>query len=202
MARRDTCAAETPQIALQDAMDASDMIGRWEWDIPNDRLFADATVALLSSVDPSVARGGAPLSLFLKAVHPEDRVKTAEIIARSALSGRSYVHEYRIHSADGALRWVLARGRIELDETGQPRRGSGFLIDVTENHADEAACSAGLPDLSEHPLEEAAEHCLAARQAVQKLADPLLENMTNMLLLELGRRLSKLERDQRRARMN
>jgi hypothetical protein len=178
------------------------MIGRWDWDIPNDRLYADATVALLFSVDPVMARGGVPLSLFLEAIHPDDRAKTAEVIARSAKAGQSYVQEYRVHSADGAWRWVLARGLIELDETGQPRRGTGFLIDITQNRVDEAAYSAGMPECSSHPLEEAAEHCLAARGAIQKLSDPLLQSMIDMLLLELGRRLSKLENEQRRARMN
>jgi hypothetical protein len=194
--------AEASQFHLQDAIDASDVIGRWDWDIPNDLLYADATVALLFSVDPSVAQAGVPLSLFLEAIHPDDRVETAAVISRSAKAGRSYVQEYRVRSADGALRWVLARGLIELDETGQPRRGTGFLIDITQNRADEAAYSTGIPDLAEHPLEEAAEHCLAARHAIEKLSDPLLINMTNMLLLELGHRLSKLGRDPRRVHMN
>lgn len=193
MARRDTCAVEPSQFALQDAIDASDMIGRWDWDIPNDRLYADATVALLFNVDPTMAQGGVPLSLFLDAIHVDDRTKTVEVIARSAKAGRSYVQEYRVNSADGAMRWVLARGLIELDETGQPRRGTGFLIDITENRAEEAAYSARMPDCVGDPLEDAAEHCLVARCAIQKLSDPLLQNMVDMLLLELGRRLSKLE---------
>ncbi|WP_210166879.1 PAS domain-containing protein [Methylobacterium sp. Leaf125] len=190
------------QIHLQAAIDASDVIGRWDWDIPNDRLYADATVALLFSVDPAVARGGVPLSLFLEAIHPADRAKTAEVIARSAAAGHSYVQEYRVHSADGAMRWVLARGLIEVDETGQPRRGTGFLVDITQNRSDEAAYSMAMLDRLEHPLEEAAEHCLIVRGALQQVPEPLLQTMTDMLLLELGRRLSKLENDQRRAQMN
>lgn len=194
--------ANASQIQLQAAIDASDVIGRWDWDIPNDRLYADATVALLFSVDPALAQGGVPLSLFLEAIHPDDRPKTAEVIAKSAQAGRSYVQEYRVRSADGAMRWVLARGLIELDRAGLPRRGTGFLIDITRNRADTATYPARMPSPSEHPLEKAAEHCLAARYAIHKLPEPLLRNMTDMLLLELGRRLSKLQSDQSRARMN
>jgi hypothetical protein len=194
--------AEASQFHLQDAIDASDVIGRWDWDIPNDLLYADATVALLFSVDPTVAQAGVPLSLFLEGIHPDDRAETAAVIARSAKAGRSYVQEYRVRSADGAMRWVLARGLIELDETGTPRRGTGLLIDITQNRADAAVHPTRMLSPSEHPLEEAAEHCLAARYAIQKLSEPLLQNMTDMLLLELGRRLSKLEGDQRRASMN
>ena len=202
MGQRGTCAIEASQIVLQDIIDASDTIGRWEWDIPNDRLYADATVALLFSVDPTVAQDGVPLSLFLESIHPDDRAKTAEVIAASAQNGRSYVQEYRVYSADGIMRWVMARGLIELNERGQPHRGTGFLIDITQSRANEAAYAAGLPNRSEHPLELAAEHCLAARYAVRKLAEPLLHNMTDMLLLELGRRLSDLELDQRHAHMH
>lgn len=194
--------ANASQIQLQAAIDASDVIGRWDWDIPNDRLYADATVALLFSVDPALAQGGVPLSLFLEAIHPDDRTKTAEVIARSAKAGCSYVQEYRVHSADGAMRWVLARGLIELDRAGKPLRGTGFLIEITQNRAAEAAYSVGMPDRSAHPLEQAAEHCLAARYAVHKLHEPLLHNMTDMLLLELGRRLAKMEHDQCYARMH
>jgi hypothetical protein len=194
--------AKASQIQLQAAIDASDVIGRWDWDIPNDRLYADATVALLFSVEPAAARVGVPLNLFLKAIHPDDRAEAAGVIARSAKVGRSYVQEYRVRSADGAMRWVLARGLIELDETGRPRRGTGILIDITQNRADEAACSAGMSDGSDHPLEEAAELCLAAQSAIQKLSEPLLQNMIDMLLLELGRRLSKPAHDRLRTLMN
>ncbi|MGU3363071.1 PAS domain-containing protein [Methylobacterium sp. M6A4_1b] len=200
--RRDICAFEASQIVLQEAIDASDVVGRWDWDITNDRLYADAVVALLFNVDPTLAQAGVPLSLFVEGIHPEDRAKTCEVIAESAKAGRSYVQEYRVFSADGAMRWVLARGLIKLDESGRPRRGTGFLIDITQNRADEAAYSARMSLSSEHPLEQAAEHCLAVQHVVNKLHEPLLQNMTNMLLLELGRRLSKLESDQRRARMN
>ena len=202
MGRRGTCATEASPIVLQDIIDASDTIGRWEWDIPNDRLYADATVALLFSIDPMVARAGVPLSLFLESIHREDRAKTAEVISASVQAGRSYVQEYRVYSADGVMRWVMARGLIELNEGGQPHRGTGFLIDITQSRANEAAYAARVPTHSEHPLEQAAEHCLAARQAVRKLPEPLLHNMTDMLLLELGKRLVTHEQNSRLTWLN
>lgn len=202
MGRVGTDVAKGSQIQLQASIDASDVIGRWDWDIPNDLLYADATVALLFSVDPATAQGGVPLSLFLAGIHPEDRAKTAEVIAISARAGRSYVQEYRVYSADGAMRWVLARGLIHLDKTGRPLRGTGLLIDITPNRADEADHPTKGADSLANPLEEAAEHCLAARHAIQKISEPLLKNMIDMLLLEIGRRLSKTAIHQRRTRMN
>jgi PAS domain-containing protein len=195
--RRQPYIAEASQFALQDAIDASDMIGRWDWDIPNDRLYADALVALLFNVDPFLAKDGVPLRYFLDAIHPEDREATARTIAMSVETGRSYVQEYRVLSADRATRYVLARGLITLDHVGRPIRGSGVLIDITQNRIDETAAAQAV-----HPLERAAEHCLAAHKALQDLPETLLHQMSAMLLLEVGRRLSKLEGDRRRASMN
>jgi PAS domain-containing protein len=197
MGQRETCTIKASQVALQDAIDTSDVIGRWDWDIPNDRLYADSLVALLFNVDPFLAKDGVPLRYFLDAIHPEDREATARTIAMSVETGRSYVQEYRVLSADRATRYVLARGLITLDHAGRPIRGSGVLVDITQNRIDETAAAQAV-----HPLERAAEHCLAAHKALQDLPETLLHQMSAMLLLEVGRRLSKLESDQRRARMN
>jgi hypothetical protein len=178
------------------------MIGRWDWDIPNDRLYADALVALLFNVDPVAAEVGAPLSAFINGLHPEDRDRTRHLIATSAAAGRSYVAEYRVRSADGLTRWVLARGRFILDHTGRPLRGIGLLIDITQSKHDEAAYVSETASSSDHPLERAAEHLLSAHQALQEAPEPVLHRMSDMLLLEIGRRLSKLEGEQHRARMN
>lgn len=194
--------AETSRTGLQDVIDRSDVIGHWTWDIPEDRLYTDPVVALLFGVDPALAEAGVPLDAFLDGVHWEDREKTAETIARSVEAGHSYVQEYRVHSADGATRWVLARGLVQLDEAGRPARGWGFLIDITRNRPGDDLPAVSRPSEASDPLEQAAEHCLAARHALVELAEPLLRNMTDMLLLEIGRRLSKRDADQRRARLS
>jgi hypothetical protein len=178
------------------------MIGRWDWDIPNDRVYADALVALLFNVDPVSAEAGAPLNAFINGLHPEDQDRTRQLIANSAATGRSYVAEYRVRSADGRTRWVLARGRFILDHVGRPLRGSGLLIDITQSKHDETAYVSDTSPSSDHPLEQAAEHLLAAHQALQNTSEPLLHRMSEMLLLEVGRRLSRPQSDPRRAQMN
>lgn len=177
--RRAQAVAAVSHLLLQDAIDGSDEIGRWDWDIPNDRIYADAIVALLFNVDPAAAEAGAPLGLFLNGVHPDDRMKTADVIARSAAAGRSYVQEYRVNSADGVTRWILARGLIELDGAGRPQCGTGFLIDITQDRFEEAADAARMGAPSDQLLELAAEHCLAVRSVVRELPEPLLHNMAD-----------------------
>lgn len=190
MGQRVSPAAAAAQVLLQDAIDASDVIGRWEYDVPNDRVYADTLAALVFNLDPMVAEMGAPLSAFLEGIHREDRERAARTIAQSAEDGLSCVLEYRVCSADGVIRWILDRGRIDHDRAGRPTRGNGILIDITQMKRDEAACIHTATSVSNTPLERAAEHCLAVRQAIYELPPSVLHQMSDMLLLEIGRRLS------------
>jgi hypothetical protein len=154
------------------------------------------------NIDPAAMAGGIALDVFLAGVHPEDRERLGGEIERSMETGLCCTFEYRVCSADGLVRRVIDRGRIVLDEAGQPQRGSGVLIDVTQLRAGEHEGSLDLNCQPQHPLERAAEHCLAARKAIHELPEPLLHRMSDMLLLEVGRTLSKLTDERRRGAMN
>ena len=193
---------QVSQIMLQQAIDASEVIGRWEYDVPNDRVYTDALVALVFNVDPAATVAGVSLDVFLAGVHPDDRERFTREIKRSAETGFCCTFEYRVCSADGVTRWVLDRGRIALDEFGRPQRGSGVLIDITQTRLDENEEGLQQTCQEQHPIERAAEHCLAARRAIQELPEPLLHRMSDMLLLEVGRALSKLMDERRRGGMN
>jgi hypothetical protein len=190
--------ADVPPQMLQQAIDATDVIGRWEYDVPNDRVYTDTLVALVFNVDPALAETGASLDVFLAGVHPEDRARTAREIRRSAETGLCCTIEYRVCSADGVVRWVLDRGRIVLDEAGRPQRGSGVVIDMTRTRCRGEASPPDGHDPDRNPLENAAEHCLAAHKALQAVPEPLLQRMSDMLLLEVGRSLARLVDERRR----
>lgn len=198
MGRREPCAAAAAEILLQDAIDASEVIGRWEYDVPNDRVYADALVALVFNLNPELAKAGAPLSAFMDGVHSDDRERVVRLIAKSAENGLPCAIEYRVCSADGVTRWVLDRGRIAQDGAGRPAHGSGILVDITQTKHDETAYFSGLAPARPAPLERAAEHCLAAREAIQELPQSVLHQMSDMMLLEIGLRLSEVA-DSRRS---
>lgn len=115
MGRIQTREARVSQIMLQQALDASDLIGRWEYDVVKDLAYADALVALVFNIDPEAMAAGIALDVYLSAVHPEDRERLAGEIERSMETGLCCTFEYRVCSADGVVRWVLDRGRIVLD---------------------------------------------------------------------------------------
>lgn len=156
MGRHLVTAAKASSGALQEKLDASDIVGRWKWDIVRDRIYADPAVALLFNVEPEVARAGASLHRYLEAVHPEDRERTHQCLATSLRAGRTYRQEYRVRSADGVTRCILARGRTQVDAAGRPKWGRVLLIDVTQDHRIDqdpfdATCSAR-PEPHQHPL--------------------------------------------------
>lgn len=202
---------------LQEAIDAVDVIGRWEYDVQNDRVYTDTLVALVFNVDPALAKSGTSIKDFLAGIHPADRERTESAIKRSAETGLCSTMEYRVCSADGVVRWLLDRGRVTLDADGNPRHGSGVVIDMTRTRLagdgaerDERLRDGGSEDgllrdgddPDRTPLESAAEHCLAARNALHAVPEPLLHRMSDMLLLEVGRALGKHVTERRRRGVN
>ena len=68
---------------------------------------------------------------FLNAVHPHDRERVAETVARATREDTDYVHEYRIIRPDGTVRWLADRGRVYRDEHGERLYALGLAWDVT-----------------------------------------------------------------------
>lgn len=124
---------------LQLALSAGRGVGTWDWDIVTDRVVADQRFAELYGVDPMLARRGAPISEFFKAMHPEDAVRVGEEIQRTLKTRSPFRSEYRLVQADGEVRWVAAEGRIVSDEDGKAVRFPGVTFDVTDRRAREAA---------------------------------------------------------------
>ncbi len=72
-------------------------------------------------------------SLWLQAIHPEDRGRV-EAQFRAWISGDvpRIVDEFRVVRADGVVRWVHNTGTAATDEGGRNRRLSGIARDITQ----------------------------------------------------------------------
>jgi hypothetical protein len=187
---------------FQNALDALDVIGRWEWDAATDRVRSDAFVALLFNLLPEEAEDGVPLSSFVDGVHADDRDRVLALVRRSAQEGSTYLTEYRVNSIDGRTRWVLARGRFTSDADGSPLVGSGILVDITRMRMSEGTFNEAESFPDEAPLDRAADHAIAAQQAIAEMADPELKVLADALLIVLGRKLARREVQERRRHMN
>jgi PAS domain S-box-containing protein len=87
-----------------------------------------------------VERGGLgdTVDAFLTHVHPDDRATVRATVDRAMKSGADFSLQHRVVRPDGTLRWLTGAGRIHLGDHGEPLRGVGISLDVTERHALEA----------------------------------------------------------------
>lgn len=187
---------------FQHALDALDVIGRWEWDAKTDEVRVDAFVALVYNVDPVDAEEGVSIGIFLNSIPPSDREHVQEAIKQSARDGSPYLVEHRVVSADRQTRWVLVRGRFIGDHVGRPVSGSGILLDITRMRMMEEAFGEVEDRLDVAPLDRAADHAIAAQQAIVEAQDADLKVHADTLLMALGRKLAQQEVQDRRQRLN
>lgn len=176
---------------LQSTLDRRTVIGNWTWDLEEALLQADPLVALMFGVDPVQAASGAPVSLFVAGIHPDDRIRLDDIVQWACRHGTAYVAEYRVRSADGTERWVLARGNFELDGESVPVLCHGIIVDITAIRDDPDEAPAATLHAPRDPLDRAAEHCIAARREFDELPDSHLRQLRAPVLAELGRRLAR-----------
>jgi PAS domain S-box-containing protein len=77
--------------------------------------------------------------LFMRALHPEDRVPT-DLAVREALERRTNFNmEYRVVWPDGTIHWIAAQGKGYYNEDGQAIRMTGVTFEITERKQAEAA---------------------------------------------------------------
>lgn len=127
------------QERLSFALNASGMIGTWDWHIQTDTFYSDARFAAMFSVDPDKGEMGAPLADYLAGIHPDDVGAIKEAIGHAIATGEKYTQQYRLLHKDGTIRWVEAQGQCLYDEAGKPLRFPGAVIDITQaKHADQA----------------------------------------------------------------
>ena len=115
---------------LDAALEAGAIV-TWTWDISSNRIYTDGSLARLFNLPPSEADGGL-LDNYLRSIHPDDLPMITAALSRSVEDGEDYEAEYRIVQPDGTVRWVIARGRPQRDETGRSVRMPGVLVDITE----------------------------------------------------------------------
>ncbi|NUQ19919.1 MAG: PAS domain-containing protein, partial [Gemmatimonadaceae bacterium] len=184
------------------AMDAAG-IGTWD--------FNPITGALLWSDRSRIAfgiAGDAPGDYqgFLEAVHPDDRARVDRSV-QDALDPHGtgqFDIEYRTRWPDGAVRWLIAKGRALFEDNGGARRAVRFIgtiIDVTDRRrADEySRLLAEASTLLASSLDVEVMLAGVARLACQRLADAVVVDLAD----ETGavRRTTAVDRDGARAEL-
>jgi formate hydrogenlyase transcriptional activator len=82
-------------------------------------------------------------------IHPDDRSRVIVEVERAQRTGVSFEGEFRVVLADGAERWVAAKGRAvaERGRDGIRKRRMGVMFDVTERKRAEQDLQAALVEI-------------------------------------------------------
>jgi PAS domain S-box-containing protein len=122
---------------LRLALEASHM-GTWDYDVEADRVeWSDEMAGIIGR--PPEADGG-PMAEAFGQVHPDDRAGVEQAVREALERGNDLQIEARlVPGPGGAVRWLLAKGRVYRDENARPLRMTGIAMDITDRKEAEAA---------------------------------------------------------------
>lgn len=104
-------------------------IGTFEWSIKANEFLCTEQLEVLYGLQPAQMQGD--LANWLKRLHPADRERIqAEL--QEALNGKRLDTEFRIVRPNGDIRWIAMRGKVFMDEKGQPERLLGINRNITK----------------------------------------------------------------------
>jgi PAS domain S-box-containing protein len=109
----------------------------WEWNPATDQLAQSANAPHMLGLPAD-----APLTTgreYLALVHPDDRPRVREALARTVERELPYRQEYRLARPDGTIMWVLDQARVIRGDEDRPRCVEGVLQDITDRRRAEAA---------------------------------------------------------------
>lgn len=121
-------------------------VGLWTYDLLAGTSFWNAQLYYMLGLQPR--RGPEPADAFMKFIHPEDRAGSLESLDRLIREHGHFSMEFRIVRADGKVRWVVGKGKVERDENGEPVFMRGINIDITERRMAEKALEASREELA------------------------------------------------------
>ncbi|MDU8431373.1 EAL domain-containing protein [Pseudomonas syringae pv. actinidifoliorum] len=121
---------EETRARLELALDLAQM-GTWDLDITHSRLQASARASFLHGMDAQPFDDDSRLFFERLPAEERDRVRAAYT---AALESRQDCLQmtYRFQMKDGTSRLIESRARIYRDETGNPVKLAGTLLDITQ----------------------------------------------------------------------
>src|SRR5205809_4974732 len=127
-AARLTRELETSEKRFNLAADSANL-GMWEWDLEKDEIWVTPTRRAQLGFPAS---GRITFEHLISRWHADDRDKVRRAVNEAIQNGKDYQAEFRVVSPEHGVRWVCARGRVQVDEHGKPIRLTGISLDITD----------------------------------------------------------------------
>ena len=105
-------------------------IGFWDMHLPSGKLIWNDNLFTLQGLAPHSIEPSYELCRSL--VHPDDVGWIEQRFLESMKNHTDYVVEYRVVYPDGSVHWVMGRGKAIYDESGQPVRSLGVVLDISD----------------------------------------------------------------------
>jgi PAS domain S-box-containing protein len=115
---------------------SSAKLGSWEWDVVTHELRWSDELFRIYGLDRATFIPS--FDSYAALVHPEERAVVMANVDRALHERGFFNHDHRIVLPDGSERVVEARGRMILDDAGEPLKFVGTSQDVTERKEIEA----------------------------------------------------------------
>ncbi len=130
------------QQSVQGALSAAE-VATYRIDLVKGLVWGDDNFSRVYGLPERDAQGG-PRSNLYKQVHADDLERVSRAFEEATRTGEPHEIEYRVVGPGGEVRWLLSRGRAELDANGLAVQRLGSVMDVTrQKRAEEALRQSG-----------------------------------------------------------
>lgn len=165
-------------------------------------LFVSAGCAALTgySADDFVVN---PQRTLADLVAAEDRERVAQQLQQAIAQRQPYKLEYRIIDANGAVRWVVDRGKVIVPESSAESWRDGLLVDISEQKETEALLSKVNKELIESSrhtgefLANVSHEIRTPLSVILTIAESLQEGIYGAATPRQGEAISRLRRSGR-----
>ena len=170
LSSREALRLSEERLAL--AFEATGSIGWYDWDVATDMLRGGEHFARMYGVSPELAARGEPIATYMLGIHPDDRDRVGAEVQAATVNGGAFRSDYRLKAPDGTVTWVHSRGRVYVDDAGNPTRFTGVILDITDRKAEERRSDA-LAELGDslRDLSDAGEIAFCAAEILGRTLD-------------------------------
>ncbi|MEP6682904.1 MAG: PAS domain-containing protein, partial [Parafilimonas sp.] len=106
-------------------------IGSWEWDIEQNKILWTDELYRIYGIIPGTFES-ITYDNYANSIYKPDREYSKQIIEEALTLRRPFDFYHRIKRPDGAVRNIHGRGKVYVDDNGNPTRLAGTAQDITE----------------------------------------------------------------------